>query len=235
MILPIVQQLLVLQERDQRIRALTKDLKDAPILQQRAKARLEDDEAAVAAALAAVREVEMKIKNLDLDAQTRRTSITRIKEQQFQTHKNEEFQALSHEVTRYENEVRALEDKELEFMEQLEAVKPAHLAANAKLSETKKLVDDELTALAARAKNVEAQLAELKADRAQLASAVDETTLSLYDRLLKSKGDSAVVPLHGEICQGCHVKVVLDTQIKLKANENITQCEQCGRVLYAEG
>ncbi len=123
--LPVVQQLLVLQERDQRIRALTKDLKDLPLLQQRAKSRLEDDEAAVASALAAVREIELKIKSLDLDAQTRRTSIGRIKEQQFQTRKNEEFQALSHEITRYENEVRALEDSELELMEQLEAVKPA--------------------------------------------------------------------------------------------------------------
>lgn len=233
--LPVVQQLLVLQERDQRIRALTKDLKDLPLLQQRATSRLADDEAAVAGALAAVREVEMKIKSLDLDAQTRRTSIQRIKEQQFQTRKNEEFQALSHEVTRYEKEVRDLEDRELEFMEQLEAVKPAHAKAVAKLAETKKHVDEELGAIAERGKNVAAQLAELKADRAQLAAAVDPDALALYDRLLKSKGDAAVVPLLGEICQGCHVKVVIGTQYKLKADEEITQCEQCGRVLYSEG
>lgn len=31
------------------------------------------------------------------------------------------------------------------------------------------------------------------------------------------------------------VEEVLDTQIKLKANEAITQCEQCGRVLCSEG
>ncbi|MCE9518674.1 MAG: hypothetical protein K8R87_03785 [Verrucomicrobia bacterium] len=232
--LAVVQQLLVLQDRDQRIRALTKDLKELPLLQQRAKSRLEDDEAAVANALAAVREVELKIKSLDLDAQTRRTSIARIKEQQFQTRKNEEFQALSHEVTRYENEVRALEDQELEFMGQLEAVKPAHVQANLKLAETKKHVDEELAAIAERGKNVEAQLAELKVDRAQLAAAVDPDALSLYNRLMKSKGDAAVVPLLGPICQGCHVTVVIGTQYKLKADEEITQCEQCGRVLFQE-
>ena len=233
--LPVIQQLLVLQERDQRIRALAKDLKDAPVLQQRAKSRLADDEAAVATAHAGVREVELKIKSLDLDVQTRRTSIARLKDQQLNTRKNEEYQALTHEVTRYENEVRSLEDKELEFMEQLEGAKPAHVTANAKLSETKKLVDEELVRLAARAKNVEAQLAELKANREQLATAVDADALSLYNRLMKSKGDAAVVPLHGEICQGCHVKVVLDTQIKLKSGDNITQCEQCGRILCEEG
>jgi uncharacterized protein len=232
--LPVVQQLLVLQERDQRIRALSKDLRDLPLLQQRAKSRLEDDEAAVASALGSVREVELKIKSLELDAQTRRTSIGRIKEQQFQTRKNEEFQALSHEVTRYENEVRALEDTELELMEQLEGVKPALAAANAKLAETKAHVAEELDAIAQRGKNVEAQLAEAKASRAEVAAAIDPDTLGLYDRLMKSKGDAAVVPLHGEICQGCHVKVVRDTQIKLRADDAITQCEQCGRILHLE-
>lgn len=232
--LPIVQQLLILQERDQRIRSLSKDIKEAPLLQQRAKSRLADDEAAVATALAAVREIEIKIKNLELDVQTRRNSIERIKQQQFETRKNEEFQALAHEVTRYENEVRTLEDKELEFMEQLEAAKPAFSAANAKLAETKKLVDEELAALSERSKNIESQLGALKTDRSQLASTIDADALSLYDRLMKSKGDAAVVPLHGEICQGCHVKVVRDTQIKLKAGDNITQCEQCGRILHLE-
>ncbi len=232
--LPVVQQLLVLQERDQRIRALSKDLKDLPILQQRASSRLEDDVAAVAAALAAVREVELKIKSLDLDAQTRRTSIARIKEQQFQTRKNEEFQALAFEVTRYENEVRELEDKELDYMGQVESLKPAHAQAALKLAETKKHVDEELAAIAERGKNVEAQLAELKANRAELATSVDPDALSLYDRLMKSKGDAAVVPLLGSICQGCHVSVVIGTQYKLKADEEITQCEQCGRVLHLE-
>lgn len=231
---PTVQQLLVLQDRDQRIRALSKELKDLPLLQQRAQSRLADDEAAVAAALAAVREVELKIKGCELDVQTRQTSIERLKEQQFATRKNEEFQALSHEVTRYENDVRGLEDRELEFMEQLERVKPALAQANAKLAETKQHVAEELAAIDVRGKNLSAQLAELKSGRAELATAVEPDALGLYDRLMRSKGDAAVVPLVGDICQGCHVKVVIDTQIKLKADEGITQCEQCGRILYQE-
>lgn len=233
--LPVVQQLLVLQERDQRIRSLQKDLKDAPLLEQRAKSRLADDETAVAAALAVVRDIEIKIKNLELDVQTRRNSIERLKQQQFETRKNEEFQALGHEVVRYENDIRGLEDKELELMEQLENAKPALNAANANLAETKRLVDEEIKALQERSKNVEAQLTQGKAERATLAAAIDGTTLSLYDRLMKSKGDSAVVLLNGEICGGCHVKVVRDTQLKLRADEVMTQCEQCGRILYSEG
>jgi predicted nucleic acid-binding Zn-ribbon protein len=232
MILPVVRQLLALQECDQKIRTFEKDLRDMPRLEEHARSRLSDDEAALTKARGAVQDIEVKIKGLQLDVGTRRTSIARLKDQQFTTRKNEEFQALSHEVTRYENEVTKLEDSELELMEQLEVAKPPVGEAQAKLKETKKHVDEELAALADRAKAVEARVAELKAQRAQFAAEVDATTLSLYDRLMKSKAGTAIAALSDGICQGCHVRVVIGTVQKLKANEGITQCEQCGRVLY---
>jgi predicted nucleic acid-binding Zn-ribbon protein len=232
--LTVVAQLLQLQERDQRIRSLTKDLKDNPRLQEHAKSRLADDEAAVATALGRMREVELKIKSLDLDAQTRRNSIARLKDQQFATRKNEEFQAMGHEIQRYEREVTGLEDQELELMEQLEGVKPDYAAANQKLAGTKKLVEEELKELAERARAIEARIAELKAERAGLAAPIDPDTLGLYERLVKNKGD-AVALVEGGICKGCHVKVISGTLQSLKADENITQCEQCGRILFQEG
>jgi predicted nucleic acid-binding Zn-ribbon protein len=181
-----------------------------------------------------MREVELKIKSLDLDAQTRRNSIARLKDQQFATRKNEEFQAMGHEIQRYEREVTGLEDQELELMEQLEGVKPDYAAANQKLAGTKKLVDEELKELAERARAIEARIAELKAERAGLAAPIDPDTLGLYERLMKNKGD-AVALVEGGICKGCHVKVISGTLQSLKADENITQCEQCGRILFQEG
>jgi predicted nucleic acid-binding Zn-ribbon protein len=193
---------------------------------------LSDDEAGLAKAQGAVRDIEVKIKGIELDVGTRRNTIARLKDQQFATRKNEEFQALGHEVTRYENEVTKLEDSELDLMGQLEEARPPVAAAQAKLKETKKHVDEELAELADRSKAIEARVTELKAQRTQLASEVDATTMSLYDRLMKSKAGTAIAALIDGICQGCHVRVVIGTVQKLKANEAITQCEQCGRVLY---
>lgn len=233
--LPVVTQLLQLQERDQRIRSLTKDLKDNPKLQEHAKLRLAGDEAGVAAAQARVRDVELKIKNFELDVQTRRNTIARLKEQQFATRKNEEFQAMGHEIQRYEKDITGLEDQELELMEQLESVKPDLAAAQQKLAATRKLVDEELKELAERAKAIEVRIADLKTERESLVAPIDSTVLSLYERLMKSKGDAAVVLTEGGICKGCHVKLVSGTLQSLKAGEEITQCEQCGRILYKEG
>lgn len=235
MILPSVRQLLDVQDRDQRIRSLSKDLKDIPKLQQRAQDRLADDEAAVTKAKARITEIELKIKTVELDIGTRRTTVTRLKDQQFATRKNEEFAALGHEVKRYESEVSGLEDKELELMEQIEAIKPELAAAQARLAETKTDVAREVAELSERAKAIDARLIELRNERTAAIAPVEPFAVELYERLIKSKGDAAVVELNGDVCGGCHMKVVLATIQKVKANEDIAQCEQCGRILYREG
>jgi uncharacterized protein len=230
--LPSIASLLQLQERDQRLRGLTKDLKEVPVLQQRARLQLADDTAATEAALTASREIEVKIKNVEIDIQTRQNTIKRLHDQQFETRKNEEYQALGNEVIRYQNEVRALEDKEIEHMEQLEAAKEVHKAAAAKLAETTGRVNEEVALLEERATNLNARIKEISADRANLASGIEASDLALYDRLMKSKGNAAIVAVENGICGGCHMKLVMSTLTELRANDHLVHCEQCGRILF---
>lgn len=230
--LPEITQLLRLQERDSLIRGMQKDLKDVPLLQQRAKARLADDQAAVEAASQRAKEIEVKIKGVELDIQTRQTSIKRLQDQQFETRKNDEFQALGHEIERYQAEVRSHEDKELEHMEALEAAKKELAAAQARLAESSKHVNEDLKQLDGRAAGLQARLESVKTERQDLAAPIEPSALDLYERLLKNRAGTAVVPLEHAICGGCHMKVVLSTIQSLKQQEKITQCEMCGRILY---
>ena len=230
--LPEIIKLLQLQDRDLLLKNLQKDLKEVPSLQQRAKLQLSGDQASVDAALLASREIEVRIKNVELDIQTRQTSIKRLNDQQFETRKNDEFQALGHEIQRYQNEVRKHEDAELELMEELDAAKKVLQAAQAKLAETQKNVDDDLAQLVLRGAILEKRVAETKDERATLAAPIEPETLDLYDRLLKSKGGTAIVPRSNGICGGCHMKVVHSTIQNLKQAEAITQCEMCGRIVY---
>ncbi|MBL9129927.1 MAG: hypothetical protein JNG86_01925 [Verrucomicrobiaceae bacterium] len=230
--LPVLPQLLQIQERDQRIRKLQKDLADVPLLQNRAKTQLAGDQAAVEKAAMAVKEIEVKIKSIELDIQTRQTSIKRLQDQQFETRKNDEFTALGHEIQRYQNDVRSLEDGELEQMEALEAAKVALKTAQARLGETQTRVNEEIKALDERAAGVKTRLADLLAERASLAAPVDPDALDLYARIFAKKGDAGIVPMENAMCGGCHVKGVSSTIQSLRQAESITQCESCGRILY---
>lgn len=229
---PAIPKLLQIQERDQRIRQLQKDLKDIPNQQTRARMQLAGDQQAVDAASLAVKEIEVKIKGIQLDVQTRRTSIKRLQDQQFETRKNEEFAALGHEIKRYGDEVSKLEDGELDQMEVLEAAKSALKDKQAKLGETQKRVNDELKALDERGEGVKKRLDEITAERKELTAPVEEDVLELYTRIFNKKGDAAVVPMENAQCGGCHMKVVVGVIQSLKQSESLTQCESCGRILY---
>ncbi len=227
-----ITKLIQLQERDQRIRGLQKDLKDIPNQQARAKTQLAGDQTAVENATQRVKETEVKIKGIELDIQTRQLSIKRLHDQQFETRKNDEFAALGHEIKRYEAEVTGLEDKELEQMEALEAAKAKLKEAQVQLAETQKRVNEDLKNLDERAEGVKKRLEDLNAERATLAAPIDPDALDLYFRIFTKKGDAAIVPMENAMCGGCHMKVVVGVIQSLKQSEALTQCESCGRILY---
>ena len=108
------------------------------------KKQLEAQLAASAAGLEAIkdkaRHVEVDRKKMELDVGTRETSIARLKTQQYETRKNDEFQALGHEIERYEKEIQQIEDQELELMEQGDKLK-AEIAAEEKKAPCDERID----------------------------------------------------------------------------------------------
>ncbi|MFM7605262.1 MAG: zinc ribbon domain-containing protein, partial [Prosthecobacter sp.] len=201
--LEVLTQLLQVQERDQRILKFQKELKDIPLQQARAKTQLAGDQSSVEKATQTMKEIEVRIKGIELDIQTRNGTIKRLQDQQFETRKNDEFAALGHEIQRYQNDVRTLEDSELEQMEALEASKSALKQAQGKLAETQTRVDMELKALDERAAGIQGRVNDLQAERKKLAEPVDPDALELYARIFNKKAD-AVAAVENGTCSGCH-------------------------------
>ena len=144
-----VRALLFLHDRDRRLLALAKDLEKLPQDEARAKAKLKNDEAAMARAQDTLVACELRLKRIELDVGTRRTTIQRLKIQQFETRKNEEYQALLHEIVRYEKEVDDLETKELELMDEMDTCRAALKTAEAAAAHTRTLIEEDAAALLA--------------------------------------------------------------------------------------
>jgi predicted nucleic acid-binding Zn-ribbon protein len=227
-----VRALLILQDRDRRLLVLAKDLEKLPHDEARAKAKLAGDDVALAKAHDALLAAELKVKKIELDTETRRTTIKRLKVQQFETRKNDEYQAFNHEIARYEKEIDGFETQELEAMEEVDRCRNAHKAAKAALDHTHKLIMEDLDAIAQRLQRVQVEHNEVAAERAVLASQVPGTALPLYERLMRTKAGLAVATMADGRCGGCHMKLIASTAINAQAAQQITQCENCGRILY---
>lgn len=234
--LPSLEDLLVVQDRDRRLLDLRKRIDSLPAEEARARGRLAGDEKAVAEAKATLQKNGVETKNLELDIETRRTTIGRLKQQQFETRKNEEFSALGHEIQRYEREIDTLETKQLELMETADELRRSMADAEASLAKSRSVVEEDLKSIAERQANLENEVKDTAALREQAVAAVgDDELVELYERLMKKKNGLAVAQVQAGQCGGCHVKLIPATMVKVNAGTEVTQCENCGRILYPEG
>ncbi len=208
---PTVEALLILQERDVRVTALTGELESLPNQIE----TVEDELAARTEKFDVLknktRQIEADRKKLDLEVKSNAAAIARYKSQQQQTRKNEEFSALNHEIEHAEKDISALEDQELELMEAYDkgqlvvAEGQKELAAFQEKSKQKKADLEKRTAV------VTAELAAAREKQAEAEKTVEPDALSRYRRILKSKKDVALVPIHGGAGGGGYMKLTSQT------------------------
>jgi len=227
-----LEQLLILQDRDQKIRQIRTEIETVPLRRSSLEAQLAASRASVEGLKQRARQVEIDRKRLELDVGTRTETISRLKTQQYQTRKNEEFRAIGHEIERYENEIRKIEDDELELMVLADKVKADLAEEEKKATAAQNSIARQTADLEEKSKALESQLQGLSKERSELAGKIDEDSLGRFERLFKSKGDAAVVAIEHGVCTGCHMKVTTATAAQVKAGKEIVSCENCGRILY---
>jgi hypothetical protein len=229
-----LEQLLILQDRQQKIRQIQAEIETVPLRRKNLEAQLAATEGAVEGLKQRVRQIEVDRKKLELDVGTRTESISRFKTQQYQTRKNDEFQALGHEIERYENEIRKIEDDELELMVEADKVKVDLAEEEKRATGVKESIARQTADLDEKSTALQSRLEELTKEREELAAKIDEDLLGLFERLFKSKGDAAVVAIEHGVCTGCHMKVTSATAAGVRAGKEIISCENCGRILYEQ-
>src|SRR5207249_5901212 len=182
----------------QKITQIQTEIRTLPLQRKNLEGQLTASVAGVETLKQKGRQVEIDRKRMELDVGTRTQSIARLRTQQYETRKNDEFQAIGHEIERYENEIRKIEDEELELMVQADTVKADLVEEEKKAASVKESIARQTADLDEKSKALQSRLEELTRERAELATKIDEDLLSCFERLFNSKGDAAIVAIeHG--------------------------------------
>ena len=230
--LDILQQLLVVQDRDRRLAQLKSEAARIPVEIAAVQKRLADELAKLETAKTELKQIESKRKQLEVDADGKRQQILKYRTQLNQIKSNTEYQALLKEINKAEDDIRQVEDVELDVMDRLDKLQPALKQEQAQLKELTGKAEAEKVELQKRVKLIEAELAQLQGEREQLVATVDADALSRYNRLLRSKGDLAIVPIKHGNCGGCHLNLPPQIVHTAKGEQELTSCSYCGRILY---
>ena len=224
--------LLVLQERDSRRIALELQLKAVPREIAAIEGRITAEKAAIETAKTEWHELESKKKQLEMEISDAEEKIARYKTQQSQVRKNDEYQALTHEIETAQAGIGALEEREIGIMLAIDEARKRFTAAEAELKQN-------ITGHEARIRTLRERETQLQAD-AQAAQdtvaaarlEVPAPQLKIYDRIASKPGHPVCVPVTAARCGGCHLKVSANVEMEARKLEQVTTCDQCGRVVY---
>jgi predicted nucleic acid-binding Zn-ribbon protein len=230
--LETIEKLLILQDRDRRIRRVNGELAHIEPERQMFQARAAGAQTGLEAAKNRVRQTELDRKNLELEVEGKKQLIAKYANQQLQTRKNEEYRALTHEIETCKEEIFKIENREIELMELGEAAQKEVVRATQGAAEARKLMDEQLSQLGAREQNLKKELIELTKNREELAAAVDENARARYERLVRNKGENVVVGVQHGVCGGCHMRLPAQIVVTCQAQQELVSCTNCGRILY---
>jgi predicted nucleic acid-binding Zn-ribbon protein len=228
----VIEKLLILQDRDRKIRRVQGELSRIEPERQMFQAKAAEAHAALDNARNRLKHIESERKALELEVESKKQQIARYANQQLQTRKNDEYRALAHEIETCNQEIFKTEDKEIELMEQGEAAQKEIVRATQASNQAHKLMEEQLANLNAREQNLRKELAELETNREELSGAVEEGARGRYERLVKHKGENVIVGVSHGVCGGCHMRVPPQLLVQCQAQQELVTCSNCGRILY---
>ena len=230
---PLIEPLLVLQDRELGRRNLLQLLAAVPGDVGRVQAKIDAERAAIEAAKVVWRELETKKKLLETEIGSAEDKLGKYRTQQSLVKKNDEYQALGHEIESMEAKIGGMEERELEIMYEIDAAKERFAAAEAELNANISGHEGKLATLRERETNLKAQLVEAEATVVDARQPIEERHLRIFDRIAE-KQFPVCVAINNSKCGGCHLKVSGEVDSIARRGEELAYCDQCGRILWFE-
>ncbi|MFZ5806794.1 MAG: zinc ribbon domain-containing protein [Verrucomicrobiota bacterium] len=229
----ILEQLLIVQEKDVALAKVNQDLERLPREEKQLEEKIALNSKQLDELKTNTKKIEAQRKELELQVESKKQRIAKYRTQQYETKKNEEYQALGTEITREEEDIVKLEDQQLELMEKYDAAQREVATEAARVQQQNKNAESLKTELKKKSENLAERQKTLQAELAELEKQTEAAALGRYRRILASKKDMAIATImNGNTCGGCFMQITPQTVLKAKANKELVVCDYCGRLLF---
>ena len=137
---------------------------------------------------------------------SQQAKIAKFKSQTDSVKNNEQYQALLHEISFSEQEIRRIEDAELDCMQRADDADAALKTARAAEADQQGQLDADRRQVAILIAEKKEELKSLKKEQLTLRAAMDEDLLSNYDRIASSRKTGAARATHQK-CSACQMQL----------------------------
>ena len=228
-------ELLLLHGRDRRHGKLEEELNLLPEDIQRIKKKILTEKESIDIAVSEWKELESKNNALEKEILEIGDKITKNKLRQLEVKKNEEYQALETEISSLSDLQANKEDEQIEVLVNIDDAQATALIAQDKIAKKVKELELQKVNFEERVLKIKSEIVDLEREIEEARKSVEVEMLRTYDRVKKVVSRPPfLAPLKDQKCSGCNLRVSNDVISTALVEQKLTQCDQCGRIVYVE-
>jgi uncharacterized protein len=178
---------------------------------------------------------------LDLEMRSRDQEIARLREHLNKTKTNKEYSALLTQINTTKADNLKIEEKILEKMTALEALRREEAQLQAERAQEKQRVEELQREHDSFCAELADELTSLQQQRDDAASSLPPSALVAFNRVAAKHCGEAMAridkpdPRRSEyICEGCYMSISAEVVNALMTKDEIRCCQICGRILYLD-
>jgi predicted nucleic acid-binding Zn-ribbon protein len=229
------QELLLLHGRDRRYGKLNEELQFLPDDINRMDKKILTENESIELAVSEWKQLESNNNSLEKEIIEIGEKISKSKVRQLGVKKNEEYQALENEISSLTLLQSQKEDEQIEVLVNIDDAKATAEIAQDKIVSKVKDLERQKQGFEDRIAQVKTELQDLNKEIETARTQVEAEMLKTYDRVKKVVARAPyLAPLKDQKCSGCNLRVSNDVISTALVEQKLTQCDQCGRIVYVE-
>src|SRR5579872_5439555 len=143
-----------------------------------------------------------------------------------------ELASLQQEVQRLRAQQSRQEDRVLEIIETTEALQETAQRKATALQQAEETWQKENAAMILHREQLEVRKQETQARRTTFAGGIEAALLSRYEAMRRTKQGRAISKVEQSSCQWCRVILTPSELQRVRINNDLQTCSNCGRILY---
>ncbi len=226
-----LEMLLKLQVIDYDLGELERSKEYLPDMMENLRREVEESETSFRSTEKELAESRVLQKNLELDFATKQTELKKLQEQMMAIKTNKEYDALIGQIDSVKAVINETETQLIEVIEKIEKMENDIKELEKRAAETRDRNNKELSILQEKMDSVGSKIQIKEGERNNVTVRIPKKTISIYERVRKSRGGSVVVAVKKRACGACYKGLPPHLVQELKRGDQIITCDNCGRML----
>ena len=225
-----IKDLLELQTADIRTKKMKLRLREIPKEKAEIKKSLEHEQVKVNAAKEEIKNVELKIRQLETKIDGHKAKIQDFLSKSSMVKKNNEYKALLGEIDLCKGNIGNLETQELGLMDKQDDNKKNLQLVEKQNATMEREANESIEELDELAESLDEEIESSLEGRKKLLNKIEPRLVPIYKRLIQKEGEP-LTRVHNSTCGNCHLRLTPQT-INDSKKGMITSCDTCGHLIY---